>query len=187
MERIEVDAREAALERMRRDSGLSLDPDGNLLYRGAPIENERVADLFYRGLAVRDDGAVTLTVGRWWCYVSAEGPAHVVERLERREGGRRVACLRGGLELELDGGVLAYVRVRDRFVIWLEGLAGAALLGRAAHETALAALMAEGEAWLDAGGEEDLWLDGLGVACRLVDAAQGPGAPRPPGRGVAPA
>jgi hypothetical protein len=178
-ERVDVDAREAALERLRRDSGLSLDSEGTLLYRGAPVENERVVNLFHRGLSVRHDGAVTLTVGRWWCYVAADGPAHVIERFEHRADGSRVARLRGGAELGLAGAALAYVGERGRFVAWLEELGGPALLARTAHQAALAALMREGEAWLEAGGHGRIWLDSLGLPCALIEAAPGPAAPRP--------
>jgi hypothetical protein len=186
MERTVPDRREEALERMRRNSGLSLE-GGEFRYQGAPLQNDRVAELFYRGLAVRDDGAVTLTVGRWWCYVASEGPAFVVERFGRGDDGARVARLRGGVALGLGGGALAYVQPQDRFVLWLRGLGGPALLERAAHEVALTALMRDGEAWLEAGGEGAIWLDALGVPCVLMDAAPGPATQAPPARVLAPA
>ena len=84
-----------ALEILRRNSGLSLDAHGNFFSAGQRVPNERVQRLFHEGLAIRETGDVTLTLGKVWAYVAAESVARFVTRLVRREGVLEIALIDG--------------------------------------------------------------------------------------------
>jgi hypothetical protein len=87
----------AWLEALRRNSGLVLDAEGRWRYGAGFVENERVAELFHGGVAVRDDGEVTLSVGSMWAYVKCDGPARFVRAVR----GARFELL-GGAEVALE-------------------------------------------------------------------------------------
>ncbi|MCA9518166.1 MAG: hypothetical protein KC635_24680, partial [Myxococcales bacterium] len=77
---------EAALEALRRNSGLSLSDEGVFSFHGSEVPNPRVQALFHRGLAVRDDGEVTLSIGGKWAYVAVATVARFVSGLAARAG-----------------------------------------------------------------------------------------------------
>lgn len=132
-----------ALERLRHDSGVAITKDGVPTYRGRPIENDRVVELFMRGLDVRDDGKVTLTVGRYVAYPEIEGVARFVRRLLDHDG-RLAAALSDGRILYMDDGWVGYAP-DDHFYVWFVDVRGPAVLLRDAHQ-ALAGRMADQEA-----------------------------------------
>lgn len=68
----------AELEKLRENSHIHLDMEGRFWHEGAPVEHPRVALLFHQGLGRSPDGRPTLTVGRTWCYVTADGPLYRV-------------------------------------------------------------------------------------------------------------
>lgn len=119
------------LDWLRRNSGLRIDAEGLFLYHDQPVDNVRVHQLFHRGVEVRGDGAVTLTVGSMWCYVEVDKVARFVDGLEVEEellvarirGAGRVACPDPRLGFAPDG----------RFYLWDEPEAFPAILTRAAH------------------------------------------------------
>lgn len=131
---------EGELEELRRRSGVRLGSDGAFTYRGRPVENERVQELFHRGIDVRADGQVTLTVGRFMAYPEVEGVARFVRRVSWGDGAGR-AELVGGHGVGLGAAVIAYAP-DDRFYIWFDGLRGPACALRDAHQ-ALAGRIAE--------------------------------------------
>lgn len=132
---------EVALELLRRHSGLTLSKDGAFAFHGAPVENPRVQALFHRGLSVRGDGEVVLSVGRQWAYVACEGVTRFVDRLSVREGTLRLV-LRGG-QKELAARPALAVAPDDRIYLWSDETAAPALLGRQAHHQ-LSELLVEG-------------------------------------------
>lgn len=152
-----------ALEALRRRSGVALTADGELLYLGRPIANERVVELFNRGLDVREDGEVTLTVGRFWCYPDVAGVARFVRRIRPDPDGG-VATLASGHELPLAGSAIGY-GPDDRFYVWFEGVRGPARVLREAHQ-ALIGLVAD---------DPDEGAGGPGMLLEIPGAA----APRP--------
>lgn len=119
---------EATLETMRRQSGLTLTRDGELMYGGRPVQHPRVVDLFHRGIEVRADGDVTLTVGRAWCYLAVEG----VARFGMRLAADRLTLLDGRELAPAECGV-AY-GPDDRFYVWHPSLRGPVVLLREAHQ-----------------------------------------------------
>ncbi len=155
------------LEALRRDSGIRLDAEGGFHHRGGPVANPRVQALFHRGLSVREDGEVVLTVGHRWCYVACAGVARFVEAL--RFGAE-------GIEARTRGaGVVAAASARfgygpdDRVYVWLPGQDGPALLLRPAHLTLLTRVDERG--LIDLGG---------GARTALVQLARVPGPADPP-------
>lgn len=60
------------LERLRENSGLRLDRDGQFWHEGVLVEHPKVALFFHQGLGRSVDGRATLTVGRTWCYLDVE-------------------------------------------------------------------------------------------------------------------
>ncbi|MGM0575685.1 MAG: hypothetical protein ACQEXJ_08145 [Myxococcota bacterium] len=156
------------LEALRRNSGLRVDAEGTFLYHGDRVPHPRVQDLFHRGLAVREDGDVTLTVGHMWAYVEVEAVARFVDHLEAGDGGLYVRtridedvrrCPDPRLGFAPDG----------RFYLWEDEDTWPAVLTRKAHHE-LGALLdedREGRPFLDLGGGE-------GLVIRQIDEAPGP-------------
>lgn len=145
-----------ALELIRRNSGLRLDAQGRFHFQGGPVESERVQALFHRGLSVRSDGEVILTVGTQWAYVACDGVARFIERLRASAEGLFVT-LRG----DADGRLWRSPRVAfapdGRCYVW-DGEGGPpAVLLRAAHH-AVATQIRE-----DAHGHPVLWAAGLAI------------------------
>jgi hypothetical protein len=82
------------LDWLRQHSGLRIDREARFLYRGEPVGHPRVLALFKQGLGRAQDGRVTLTVGRMWCFVDADGPLFLARRaLCEAEGERLERCL----------------------------------------------------------------------------------------------
>ena len=131
-----------ALEILRRNSGIGLTADGVFTYEGRPLENPRVQALFHRGLAVREDGEVTLTVGHMWAYVAADGVASFVRTL-REDGDAARAELLTGEARDAREMTLAYAASDDRFYAWFAGGPGPARLLWEAHQV-LAGRVADG-------------------------------------------
>lgn len=122
-----------ALEALRHQSGVSLGDDGVFSYRGRSVENDRVQALFHRGIDVREDGKVTLTVGRFMAYPEVVGVARFVRTLAWQADGSGHATLAGGREIELAGVTIGYAS-DDRFYLWFPGLRGPARALRDAHQ-----------------------------------------------------
>jgi len=137
---MEIDAE--ALELIRRQSGIHLRADGIFTYAGEPVPNPRVQALFHRGVEVRADDEVTLTVGARWCYLTCDGVARFIEGM-RLEGSDAIVRLRTGEELPWEPLVVGYAP-DDRLYGWLPGLRGPALLTRAAHHALLERVGADG-------------------------------------------
>lgn len=128
------------LEALRRNSGLALSRDGVWTWGGRQVENPRVQDLFHQGVRVRDDGEVTLSVGRMWAYVESEGPIYFI-RAVHSLGSSGASCrLLGGRVLPLLSGVegrpptAAGWGPDERLYLWLAGLDGPAICLREAHQ-----------------------------------------------------
>lgn len=68
----------AEIERLRENSHIRLDGEGRFWHEGALVEHPRVAEAFHRGLGRAPDGRPTITFGRTWCYIEAEGPLYLV-------------------------------------------------------------------------------------------------------------
>lgn len=133
-----ADAEPPWLEAMRRKSGLALTADGQWTWGGHVAENTRVQALFHRGVAVRDDGEVTLHVGKMWTYVKCLGPAYFLRavRIEGGQGDRVLGRFLGDRELALAGAVAGW-GPDDRLYLWVDGLPGPAIALREAHQTLL--------------------------------------------------
>lgn len=112
------------LEALRRNSGLSLTRDGVWMYGGRPVENPRVQSMFHRGVAVREDGEVTLSVGRMWAYVKTDGPAFFVRAVRDLSTGTPSAGLLGEREVPLERVAAAGWGPDDRLYLWFAGLGG---------------------------------------------------------------
>lgn len=158
----------AWLEALRRNSGLALDPEGRWRYGAGFVENERVAELFHAGLAVRPDGEVTLTVGKMWAYVKCEGPASFVRSVR----GREVALL-GGRTLELTADSVFGWGPDERLYLWVGGGPPAKVL-RTPHQALVAGLEEVREA--DVGPHAGALVCRVGdLAIPVVKLAQAPG------------
>lgn len=123
------------LDALRRNSGIGLTRDGGFTLHDAPVPNMRVQALFHRGLTVRPDGDVVLTVGSRWCYVSCAGVARFVVSVRLTPAGL-VARLKGGAVFTAPDPVIGY-GPDDRIYLWLTPEDPPALLLRAAHQDLL--------------------------------------------------
>jgi len=135
------------LEALRRNSGLSLTREGVWMFGTQPVESPRVQAMFHEGVAVRDDGEVTLSVGRMWAYVKTDGPAFFVRAVGGLDGGAPAMRLLGAREVPLTSASIAGWGPDDRLYLWLSGLARGevpAVCLREAHQ-ALAAHIEERE------------------------------------------
>ena len=63
----------AVIERLRENSHIRLDREGRFWHEGELVEHPRVAMAFHKGLGRAPDGRPTVTFGRTWCYIAAEG------------------------------------------------------------------------------------------------------------------
>ena len=179
----EVEVEPEWLEALRRNSGLALDAEGRWRFASGFVENERVAEMFHRGVAVREDGEVTLTVGHMWAYVKCDGPAFFVRAVRSSSAEGRasgpVVELAGGREVGLEGATFGW-GPDERLYLWVQGLNGVdgpALLLRTAHQALLAGLQDADES----GEGEGLSLIVAGRSFEVVRIAQrpGPATPRP--------
>lgn len=99
----------AALDHLRRHSGLRIDGSGGWWFRGRRVENPRVEALFHRNLEATPEGLV-LRVGEQWAYVEqVDDTAYFVERLDaaglRLLSGERVAWEGAALSSDGEDGV----------------------------------------------------------------------------------
>jgi hypothetical protein len=101
--------------------------------------------MFHRGVAVREDGDVTLAVGRMWCYVRALGPAFFVRAVHLGDDAGPRARLLGERELALAGSVAGW-GPDERLYLWFPGLAGPAICLREAHQALAACVVPEDDA-----------------------------------------
>jgi len=142
------------LEALRRASGLRLDRDGRWWRGAAPVEHERVAALFDRGLRVDDAGEVRLVVGAQWCYVEVEETAYVVRRVRDGADGPIRLVLNDGAEEALDPSTLMVWGDRDLYCRVKGGRCPARFLRDAYHQVVwhLEAGPGGGWVWRDAQG-----------------------------------
>ncbi len=156
------------LDALRRNSGIGLAPDGGFTLHGAPVANPRVQALFHRGLAVRPDGDVVLTVGARWCYVSCAGVARFVVSVRLTAAGL-VARLEGGAVRTARHPIVGY-GPDDRLYLWLTPEDPPALLLRAAHQDLLARVGDDMTIAIPAGGA---------IRVHTLTAVPGPSTPPP--------
>lgn len=164
---------EAWLEHLRRSSGLAIDPEGRWRYGTGFVENDRVAELFHAGVAVREDGEVTLTVGRMWAYVRCEGPARFVRAV--RDGAFE---LLGGAKWPLVGAVFGW-GPDERLYVWTTD-GGPARVLRVPHQALIAGLEEDPE------GRLVLTVGDRAVPVVRLGTIPGAAAPRPAPRADAP-
>lgn len=153
----------AWLEALRRNSGLRLTVEGDFLFQEGPVPNSRVQELFHRGLSLRDDGEVILTVGEQWAYVQCDGVARFVDGLRVTDDVLRVQW-RGDGEGACADPALGY-GPDARFYLWEADGAWPAILSRRAHQQ-LAELLRE-----DGSGAPVLQLGSLSLAVVALDRA----------------
>jgi hypothetical protein len=91
------------LERLRGESGLSVDAEGRFLHRGEPITHARTLELLWRTLAPAPGGRWQVTVGREAAYVEVEETPWAVRgvRLEGVPPRGVTLLLAGGREAPL--------------------------------------------------------------------------------------
>lgn len=163
----------AWLEALRRNSGLALDPEGRWRYGTGFVENERVAELFHAGLAVRPDGEVTLTVGRMWAYVKCEGPAFFVRSVR----GRDVELL-GGRTLALGAEAVFGWGPDERLYLWVKDQPPAKVL-RTPHQALVAGLEEVGGAARPGGARLVCRVGDLAIPVLRLSESPGPNTPPP--------
>lgn len=116
----------AALDALRRKSGLRIDAAGRFHFRGREVENERVQRLFHRGLRWDEhEGLASLHVGTQWAFIEqVDDVAFFVERVQdgrlRLRSGEAFALDLGTFESRGDG---LYVTLPDRRRARLDRLA----------------------------------------------------------------
>jgi hypothetical protein len=171
------DGQAARIETLRRSAGVGLTRDGQFTYGGQPVAHPRVQRLFHQGVGFAPSGEPALTVGRWWCYLNADGVLRFVDRVGRDAGdGVSVAVLRDGQEVSWKGAVLGYALDDDRFYAWFPGLRGPARLAREAHQALVAAVASLSDSWVEAGSAYIVSLD---VRIVVLATAPGPDTPAP--------
>lgn len=115
----------AQLERLREQSGLSLDMDGRFFHEGVAVEHPRVLAAFRRGLGRAPDGRPTVTFGPAWAYLQVEDTLYQARRALCEAAGEALAActlrLDDGTEeplalvpgaVALDAAGVLYVRVK---------------------------------------------------------------------------
>ncbi|HXN56130.1 MAG TPA: hypothetical protein VN874_07665 [Myxococcales bacterium] len=73
---------ERELARLRQESGLRLDREGQFWHRGEPIEHARTLVVLHRGLHRADDGRWATRIGSEWGYVDVEDAGRFLRRIE---------------------------------------------------------------------------------------------------------
>lgn len=81
----------AVIARLRENSGIRLDGEGRFWHQGAAVEHPGVVRAFHRGLGRAPDGRPTLTFGRTWYYIDADGPLYQAPRAVWEGDGERLA------------------------------------------------------------------------------------------------
>jgi hypothetical protein len=107
------------LQKIREDSGLRLDREGQFWHRGEPVEHARTLAALHKGLHRAADGRWATRIGRDWAYVDVEDAARFVRRIDPGED-RLHAQLAHGAWVDVDPETLAsgaddalYVRLPD--------------------------------------------------------------------------
>lgn len=77
----------------REDSGLVIDREGRWVHDDEPVENEKIAQAFSRGLARAPDGRFIVRFGDDWCFVTVED-APLQVRAAVPDAAQRVVTLR---------------------------------------------------------------------------------------------
>ncbi len=72
----------AILERLREESGLSIDEEGRLLHRGEPITHRRTLEVLWASLERAADGRYQVRVGRESAWVRLADAPYVVRAVE---------------------------------------------------------------------------------------------------------
>ncbi len=168
-EREQTSLEPAWLEALRRGSGLALDSEGRWRFGTGFVENERVQELFHRGLERRADGEIVLRVGAMWCYVKSDGPILFVRRFNWEHG---TAELLGGRAAPLSGAIAGW-GPDSRLYLWFEGVEGPAACLRTAHQDATARLSD------DEKGVAIALKHGERCVVVMLSQAPGAGSPRP--------
>lgn len=71
-----------ALEALRRSMDLTLDLEGRWLHEGQHFDNQRVSDLFSRGIDLHEEtGEPIVRIGHQWAYFTAQDTPFIVRRL----------------------------------------------------------------------------------------------------------
>lgn len=130
------------LEKLRRSSGLALTKEGVWTWGTGFVENPRVQTMFHAGVAVRDDGEVTLSVGHMWAYVKAEVTAFFIRSIglgasaagDAAPGDAGVVSLLGDRALPIAALRVAGWGPDERLYLWLDGLSGPAICLRDIHQ-----------------------------------------------------
>ena len=87
--------------------------DGVFLHHGSPVENEKVQELFSRGVSIREDGRVILAVGPQWCYVAVEDTPYIILGVSAATEGVPTLRLNTGARERLDPSSLWISRTRN--------------------------------------------------------------------------
>jgi hypothetical protein len=96
----------ALLKKLREQSGLRLDREGNFWHRGDLLEHARTVAALHRGIHRAEDGRWAVRIGPEWAYLDVEDAARFVRRIELCGHGLR-AQLAYGEWLDLDPAALA--------------------------------------------------------------------------------
>ena len=70
------------LQKLREQSGLRLDREGNFWHRGDLIEHARTLAVLHQGIHRAPDGRWATRIGREWGYLEVEDAALFVRRIE---------------------------------------------------------------------------------------------------------
>jgi hypothetical protein len=96
----------ALLRKLREQSGLRLDREGQFWHRGDLLEHARTVAALHRGMHRAEDGRWAVRIGPEWAYVEVEDAARFVRRIEPRGDGLR-AQLADGEWVDVDPATLA--------------------------------------------------------------------------------
>ena len=94
------------LRRLREQSGLRLDREGQFWHRSDRLEHARTLAALHRGLHRAEDGRWAVRIGPEWAYVEVEDAGRFVRRIEPRGRALR-AQLATGDWVEVDPATLA--------------------------------------------------------------------------------
>jgi len=103
----------ALLQKLREQSGLRLDREGDFWHRGERIEHARTLAVLHAGIHRAPDGRWATRIGREWGYLEVEDTALFVRRVDPSLGPR--AQLASGEWREIEsfalGGDVLYARI----------------------------------------------------------------------------
>jgi uncharacterized protein len=95
------------LERLRSESGLSIDREGRFLHRGEPITHARTLAVLWSSLSRVPDGRYLVRIGRESGYVAIEDAPYAVRGVADGRGGAPILLLSDGTTEPLDPATLA--------------------------------------------------------------------------------